>query len=280
MKHKVIAKVLVINEAGEVLCLRRSRHDDARPGGWDFPGGNVETDERIVAAVVRETEEEAGLHIRNPYMVYGRGMVLGPQYTAAWLGFVERTTGRPTVRLSDEHDHYEWLTPAALLAQNSYEHHHSLFAYLQHNDLFKKEGAQIASVTARVLIINTTGKVLIIRRSATDPLHAGAWDLPGGRVDAGEDVCDAALRETEEEVGLRLQAPRIVFANSASRQQGGSGTWVFFAEHVSDGVSLTLGDEHEAIKWIAPTVLSKYTDYPVLLQMIDFVTKHHLLTRM
>ncbi len=34
--------------------------------------------------------------------------------------------------------------------------------------------------------------------------HAGQWALPGGRLDAGETPLEAALRETEEEIGLTL----------------------------------------------------------------------------
>jgi 8-oxo-dGTP pyrophosphatase MutT (NUDIX family) len=46
--------------------------------------------------------------------------------------------------------------------------------------------------------------VLLTRRAATLRSHGGQWALPGGRVDAGEEAVEAALRELHEEVGLRL----------------------------------------------------------------------------
>lgn len=45
---------------------------------------------------------------------------------------------------------------------------------------------------------------LLCRRPPRLNRHAGQYALPGGRLDPGEEVVTAALRETEEEVGLRL----------------------------------------------------------------------------
>jgi len=45
---------------------------------------------------------------------------------------------------------------------------------------------------------------VITRRAQKLNSHAGQWALPGGRVDPGESVEEAALRETAEEVGLSL----------------------------------------------------------------------------
>jgi 8-oxo-dGTP pyrophosphatase MutT (NUDIX family) len=54
--------------------------------------------------------------------------------------------------------------------------------------------------------------VLLTRRADTLNNHAGQWALPGGRIDEGESPLDAALREMEEEVGLRLSASDLLGA--------------------------------------------------------------------
>lgn len=51
---------------------------------------------------------------------------------------------------------------------------------------------------------------LLTERAAGLRTHAGQWALPGGRCDAGETAIEAALREVEEEVGLRLQAQDVL----------------------------------------------------------------------
>jgi len=40
--------------------------------------------------------------------------------------------------------------------------------------------------------------------------HSGQWALPGGRLDPGEDAVTAALREMDEEIGVRLQTAAVL----------------------------------------------------------------------
>jgi 8-oxo-dGTP pyrophosphatase MutT (NUDIX family) len=47
---------------------------------------------------------------------------------------------------------------------------------------------------------------LLTRRAARLRAHGGQWALPGGRCDAGETPIETALREMDEEIGLRLSA--------------------------------------------------------------------------
>ena len=51
---------------------------------------------------------------------------------------------------------------------------------------------------------------LLCRRSLGMRRHAGQWALPGGRLDEGEEPLEAALRELDEELGLRLGPDAVV----------------------------------------------------------------------
>jgi 8-oxo-dGTP pyrophosphatase MutT (NUDIX family) len=52
--------------------------------------------------------------------------------------------------------------------------------------------------------------LILTRRAFRLRRHAGQWALPGGRMDAGETPEETALRELGEEVGLKLDADRII----------------------------------------------------------------------
>ena len=51
---------------------------------------------------------------------------------------------------------------------------------------------------------------VLCRRSAGLNRHASQWALPGGRLDAGESPIEAALRETDEEVGVRFAEDSVL----------------------------------------------------------------------
>lgn len=57
---------------------------------------------------------------------------------------------------------------------------------------------------------NGDAALVLTRRAAHLSAHSGQFALPGGRVDAGESLIDAALREVSEEIGLALTPAAIL----------------------------------------------------------------------
>lgn len=51
---------------------------------------------------------------------------------------------------------------------------------------------------------------LLCQRALRMTRHAGQWALPGGSIDAGETALEAALRELDEELGVRLGPDSVV----------------------------------------------------------------------
>ncbi|QFG26518.1 NUDIX hydrolase [Actinomadura sp. WMMB 499] len=59
--------------------------------------------------------------------------------------------------------------------------------------------------SVNVVVTNANGDILMIRRTDNDN-----WALPGGAIDLGESVAQAAVRETKEETGIDCEITGIV----------------------------------------------------------------------
>ncbi|NYJ75576.1 (deoxy)nucleoside triphosphate pyrophosphohydrolase [Allobranchiibius huperziae] len=100
-----------------VLLAARRTAPSALAGGWEFPGGKVEHDESLEAALHRELAEELDVTVELGAQVTGpvalddaTGWPLKPGFVMQ-VRFARITTG--TMRLVD-HDQVRWLTPAQL----------------------------------------------------------------------------------------------------------------------------------------------------------------------
>jgi len=71
-------------------------------------------------------------------------------------------------------------------------------------------GAGGRSLDGRMVGVAGGASFLLCRRPLGMRRHPGQWALPGGRLDPGEEPLDAALRELDEELGLRLGPDDVV----------------------------------------------------------------------
>lgn len=113
------------------------------------------------------------------------------------------------------------------------------------------------------------GRLLLARRAPGQQL-AGSWELPGGKVEAGETAAAAVEREIAEELGWQIQALTALGTNHFSTGPRRIRLEAWLCQYRGGALALTV---HDAIAWVAPADWVNYNiapgDWPLLRQLGD-----------
>lgn len=108
----------------------------------------------------------------------------------------------------------------------------------------------ILMVGAAILVVDDKGRLLLMKRS-----DSGCWGPPGGAVEPGEVVEDAAMRETLEETNLVIEGMTLfgVFSGMELYYKYPNGDEVYnvtivYLSHKWSG-AVQINDEHVEWKW-------------------------------
>ncbi|MGW4848517.1 NUDIX hydrolase [Nocardia brasiliensis] len=97
-------------------------------------------------------------------------------------------------------------------------------------------------------VVAHDGKILLLQRPAND-FMGGIWELPSGKVDPGEALDDALVREVKEETGLDVTNIRKYLGEFDYQSGSGKKSRQFnFTVDVIDPEPVEL-TEHDAYTW-------------------------------
>jgi len=119
-------------------------------------------------------------------------------------------------------------------------------------------------------IILKNGKVLIMKRSMKEDHAQVLWDIPGGKIDFGEDPIDCLNREVMEESGIKIEIIKLLRV------------WSFLKDSKTQIIGITMlckyksgevkiSEEHTEFKWIKPEEIKKYDTVPMLKESLENV---------
>jgi ADP-ribose pyrophosphatase YjhB (NUDIX family) len=114
---------------------------------------------------------------------------------------------------------------------------------------------QHALVDVRVLVLRD--RDVLLMRLGTG-MFQGLWNLPGGHVMPGEDAVSAAVREVEEEVGLRVRPEDLAFTSVTHHRpptRSEKVTFTFSTRTFAGEPIVAEPHRAELVRWTALSVL-------------------------
>ncbi len=99
--------------------------------------------------------------------------------------------------------------------------------------------------------------ILLLRRSKRTLQKPGVWEIPGGRLEQGEDPVKGLERETKEETGLDIRVIQPLEVRHFTRDDGQTITMIVYLCQANN-VSVSLSEEHTEYIWVPVQECKKY----------------------
>ena len=122
--------------------------------------------------------------------------------------------------------------------------------------LLRKASEDGISVVCPSGVISKGDKVLLVRRNPNDAF-GGLYEIPGGKMEKGEGITEALVREIKEETGLRvIKITRYLSSFDYKSMSGKPVRQLNFAVVTEEGeIALS---EHDDYVWVGKDELRKY----------------------
>ena len=105
--YGLAVRVLLTDQDGKILILKRSTDSKTNPGKWELPGGKVNQDESFDHALIREVYEETNLKIALEHVVGASEQNLHIIRAVHIIMSGKIIEGE--LNLSNEHEGYAWV---------------------------------------------------------------------------------------------------------------------------------------------------------------------------
>ena len=106
--YGLAVRVILTDQDGKILILKRSTDSKTNPGKWELPGGKVNQDESFDHALIREVYEETNLKIALEHVVGASEQNLHIIRAVHIIMSGKIIEGE--LNLSSEHEGYAWIT--------------------------------------------------------------------------------------------------------------------------------------------------------------------------
>jgi len=106
-------------------------------------------------------------------------------------------------------------------------------------------------VVAVGVLVNPLNEVLIAQRPAGKHM-AGAWEFPGGKVEADESVTEGLFRELKEELGVELASAQPLMSHRHEYPDRIVDLQVLIVRNMQSELLHGKGVEGQSLRWVSP----------------------------
>lgn len=105
-------RIVLFDQQGHILVLKRSQSSKTNPGKWELPGGKIDKAESFDAALQREVLEETGFQVVI-HTAAGTAMQETDEWRVVHLVMIGSMISGG-LAISSEHEEYRWASPLEL----------------------------------------------------------------------------------------------------------------------------------------------------------------------
>jgi 8-oxo-dGTP diphosphatase len=105
-------RIVLFDQQGHILILKRSKNSKTNPGKWELPGGKIDQQETFDAALRREVSEETGFQVVI-HTAAGTAMQETEEWRIVHLVMIGSIVSGG-LAISSEHEEYRWASPVEI----------------------------------------------------------------------------------------------------------------------------------------------------------------------
>ena len=116
------------------------------------------------------------------------------------------------------------------------------------------------------LLFNEKQEALLIRRSLSEDVLPGVWDIPGGTLHDGEDPIEGAIRETSEEVGLNVKNISLFhYTSNVDQKKNKQFVRLIFIGACNNLDVVLNPEDHDKYQWVS------ISELPQDMKLVDYL---------
>jgi 8-oxo-dGTP diphosphatase len=126
-------------------------------------------------------------------------------------------------------------------------------------------------------LIQNANLILIIQRAQDDRYRPNEWELPGGKLEKGEDIYQALTGEVKEETGLEVEIIKPIAHVNGHLITEGPYTGLPYVGltsvcQLTDNPHITLSCEHQAFRWVSNNEINNLNITPETKAALEALT--------